>query len=285
MPKVLGINCSPRRYGNSDVLLQEALLSAGENGAAVEYLRLADYRVKACRGCLSCVFTGVCAIKDDDLPLLWDKMRNADGLLVAAPTYFFSPAGPVKMLIDRAFIYARELDEVFRRNRVAATISVAGNSSWNPLGATILNVLPLAYGYRLVDYLEAYATGPGEVLLNDANAEGARRLGAAVVAALRDTAQKRPPAPWQCPVCYSESFHLDGSAQVTCCTCGTKGTILPAGSGIQFTADPDAMANHLFAHKHRRSHLDGWVLPSKDKFLANRAAVREKLRKYKDIQW
>lgn len=285
MPRVLGINCSPRRYGNSDVLLQEALCSARENGAAIEYLRLADYHVKACRGCLSCAFTGVCAIKDDDLPLLWEKMKNADGMLAAAPSYFFSPAGPVKMLIDRAFIYAQELAEVFARPRVAATISVAGNSSWNPLGATVLNVLPLAYGYRLVDCLEAYATGPGEVLLDDGNVEGARRLGAAVAAALNGNTQRRPPKPWQCPVCYGKSFHFDGSGQAMCCTCGTIGQISFQAGSMQFTADPDAMANHMFSYEHRRAHLDGWVIPSKDKFLANRAAVREKLRKYKEIKW
>jgi len=285
MQKVLGINCSCRRYGNSDVLLQEALLSARESGVEVEYLRLSDYNIKPCRGCLSCAFTGVCAIKDDDMQFLWGKMKNSDGLLVSAPTYLFSPAGTVKMVIDRAFIYSKDLDEIFGRNRVAATISVAGNSKWNPLGLEILNVLPLAYGYRLIDYLEAYATGPGEVLLDDENVNGARRLGLAVAAELQGKTKKRNPEPGQCPVCYSKSFHFAGSDEVMCCTCGIKGRVSLNGDKLELEVNPDEIPNHFYSYKHRREHLDGWVIPSKDKFLANREAIKERLRKYQEVKW
>jgi len=285
MPRVLGMNCSCRRYGNSDVLLQEALLSSRENGVEVEYLRLSDYKVKSCRGCLSCAFSGGCVIKDDDMPLIWEKMKNSDGLLVSAPTYLFSPVGIVKMVIDRAFIYSKELDEIYGRNRVAATISVAGNSKWNPLGVEILNLLPLAYGYRLVDYLEAYATGPGEVLLDDENVNGARRLGLAVAAELQGKTQKRKPEPGQCPVCYSKSFHFTGSDEVMCCTCGIMWRVSLNGGKWELEVNPDEIPNHFYSHRHRREHLDGWVIPSKDKFLANREAIKKRLRRYKEVKW
>ncbi|MDF9407327.1 MAG: Iron-sulfur flavoprotein [Pelotomaculum sp. PtaB.Bin013] len=285
MHKVLGINCSCRRYGNSDVLLQEALLSARESGTEVEYLRLSDYNIKQCRGCLSCVFTGRCVIKDDDMPFLWDKMKTSDGLLVSAPTYVFSPAGIVKMVIDRAFICAKDLDDVFGRNRVAAIISVAGNSEWNPLGVENLNVLPLAYGYRIVDYLEAYATGPGEVLLDEKNINGAKRLGVTVAAELQGKSNRKNPEPGQCPVCYSKSFHFSGSGEVMCCTCGINGRVSLSEGKWTLTTTPDDIQNHFFSYKHRREHLDNWIIPSKDKFLANREAIKERLRKYKEVVW
>lgn len=285
MQKVLGINCSYRHYGNSDVLLQEALLSARESGMEVEYLRLSDYNIKQCRGCLSCIFTGRCVIKDDDMPLLWDKMKTSDGLLVSAPTYYFSPAGIVKMVIDRAFIYAKYLDEVYGRNRVAAIISVAGNSKWNPLGVESLNVLPLAYGYRIVDYVEAYATGPGEVLLDDKNINEAKRLGMTVTAELQGKSKKRNPEPGQCPVCYSKSFHFSGSGEVMCCTCGINVRVSLNEGKWTLITNPDYIHNHCFSYKYRREHLDNWVIPSKDKFLANREAIKERLRKYKEVKW
>jgi len=285
MPKILGITCSYRRFGNSDVLLQEALLGARESGVEVEYLRLSDFNIKPCRGCLACVFKGECSVKEDDMPILWDKMKDSDGLLVSAPTYVFSPAGSVKMVIDRAFICAKDIDEVFQRNRVAATISVAGNSKWNPLGLEILNFLPLVFGYRLVDYLEAYATGPGEVLLNEENISGARRLGLVVAAELQGKTKRREPAPGQCPVCYSKSFRLADSGEMQCCTCGVKGKVLLKGNKWKFEVNPADLSSHFHSYKHRREHLDGWIIPSKDRFLANREAIRERLRKYKEIKW
>lgn len=285
MSKVLGITCSYRRLGNCDVLLQEALLGAREAGAEVEYLRLTDLHIKSCRGCLSCVFKGGCAIRDDDIPLLWDKMKESDGLLIAAPTYLFSPAGIVKMVIDRAMIGSKELNDLSGRQRAAATISVAGNNKWNPLGLEILNTLPLAYGYSLVDYLEAYAPGPGETLLDDEIVARAYRLGFSVVGATEGKPEKKAPLPGQCPVCYGKAFRLAEPGEVHCCTCGIRGTIIPDENNWKIDFDRTDMSNHFWTFNHRREHLEQWVIPSKDVYLGKREAVKGKIKKYRDLKW
>lgn len=285
MFKVLGITCSHRRLGNCDVLLQEALLGAREAGAEVEYLRLPDLTVKSCRGCLNCVYKGECVIKDDDIPLLWSKMKHSDGLLIAAPTYLFSPAGMVKMVIDRALILSRELEDFAGRHRAAATISVAGNSRWNPLGLEILNILPLAYGYSLVDYLEACAPGPGETLLDEEVVSGARRLGFSVVRAMEGKPVKRKPLPGQCPVCYGRAFRLTAPGEVLCCSCGIRGKTKTGIEQWEIEFDPGDMANHFWTLSHRRDHLEQWIIPSRDVYLEKRDTIKKKLMKYRDLKW
>lgn len=281
MSKVLGITCSYRRLGNCDVLLQEALLGAKEAGAEVEYLRLSDLHIKSCRGCLNCVFKGGCVIKNDDMALLWDKLKEYDGLLIAAPTYLFSPAGIVKMAIDRAMIGSRELDALSGRHRAAATISVAGNNKWNPLGLEILNTFPLAYGYNIVNYLEAYAPGPGETLLDDKVVADAHHLGASVVKALEGSPEKKKPAPGQCPVCYSRAFKLATPGEVRCCTCGISGKIIATENNWEIDINRSDMSNHFWTLNHRHEHLEQWVIPSKEVYLGKREAIKEKLKKYR----
>jgi multimeric flavodoxin WrbA len=98
--KILGISTSPRRSGNSDLLLQKALEGAKSAGADIEYLNLNDYTINPCVECNSCYRTGICVIKDDCQQIL-DKMLNADRLIFATPIFFMSVCAQAKILIDR----------------------------------------------------------------------------------------------------------------------------------------------------------------------------------------
>ncbi len=99
--RVLGIVGSPRVGGNTESLVAEALKVAGEEGAETELVRLADKEVKPCDGCLSCRRTGECRIEDDFRPI-FDKIVEADGIILYSPVYFGSAAPQIKALIDRA---------------------------------------------------------------------------------------------------------------------------------------------------------------------------------------
>jgi len=97
---VFGISTSPRRKGNSDLLLREALTGAESAGAKIEYVRLADYKVGPCIECNACFKTGECAVKDDYQQLL-EKILKADGLIFATPIFFMGVCAQAKNLIDR----------------------------------------------------------------------------------------------------------------------------------------------------------------------------------------
>lgn len=101
MIKIVGIVGSPRIRGNTERLVSEVLRVAEEEGARTELIRLADKKLEGCNHCLSCRKTGECIIKDDFQPI-FEKMVEADGIILASPVYFSSATPEIKALIDRA---------------------------------------------------------------------------------------------------------------------------------------------------------------------------------------
>ena len=91
MTKVLGVSCSPRKGGNTEILLQQALAGAGERGAETELVTIFDKEIKPCDGCYACQKTGKCHIKDD-MQSIYDRLLAADGIIWGTPVYYFGVA-------------------------------------------------------------------------------------------------------------------------------------------------------------------------------------------------
>ena len=100
MLKVLGIFGSPRRGGNTDILLEEALKGAEMEGAEVERLHLTDFNIIPCRECLQCSNDGKCIILDD-MQKVYPKLLEADIIILASPVFFYGVTAWAKALIDR----------------------------------------------------------------------------------------------------------------------------------------------------------------------------------------
>ena len=94
---IIGIACSPRKDGNTDILIKEALAGAKDSGAKTELITIRDNEIKPCDGCGSCVNTGICHIKDD-MQIIYKKMLDADGIILATPVYFWTVSGQAKVL-------------------------------------------------------------------------------------------------------------------------------------------------------------------------------------------
>jgi NAD(P)H-dependent FMN reductase len=88
--KILAVNSSMRKGGNTDVIIDEALRAASDNGCAVEKMYLGDLAIKPCTGCRACrkgdVKT-ICTVKDDMTAALYDKLYAMDGLILGFPIY------------------------------------------------------------------------------------------------------------------------------------------------------------------------------------------------------
>ncbi len=97
---VLGIAGSPRKGGNTELMLERAMAGAAEAGATTKTLFLREYRIGHCRHCGGCNGTGVCVIKDD-MHLIYPELRRAERLILAAPVYFMGPPALTKAMIDR----------------------------------------------------------------------------------------------------------------------------------------------------------------------------------------
>ena len=90
MKKIIAINGSPRRNGNTAELLQHALRGASDAGAETELVHLYSLKFTGCLSCFYCkrkdVAHGVCAVKDDLAPVL-ERVRQADALIMGTPIY------------------------------------------------------------------------------------------------------------------------------------------------------------------------------------------------------
>lgn len=98
--KVLIIQTSPRKGGNSDTLASEFAKGAAEGGNVVEQVSLVGKTIHFCRGCFACQKTKRCVI-DDDAVAIAEKVLHADAVVWATPVYYYCCSGQMKTLIDR----------------------------------------------------------------------------------------------------------------------------------------------------------------------------------------
>jgi len=98
--KVLGLFGSPRKGGNTELLLEEALKGAEREGAEVERLHLTDFTITPCKECHGCDQTGECVILDD-MQKIYPKLLEADIIILASPIFFYGVTAWAKALIDR----------------------------------------------------------------------------------------------------------------------------------------------------------------------------------------
>ena len=98
--KVLAISSSPRRGGNSDVLCDEFLKGAAENGHETRKIRLAEKKIAPCSACYGCAENHIC-VRRDDMDEILAALREADVIVLASPVYFYSVCAQMKTMIDR----------------------------------------------------------------------------------------------------------------------------------------------------------------------------------------
>ena len=98
--KVLGLFGSPRKGGNTELLLEEALKGAEREGAEVERLHLTDFTITPCKECHGCDQTGQCVILDD-MQKIYPKLLEADVIILASPIFFYGITAWAKALVDR----------------------------------------------------------------------------------------------------------------------------------------------------------------------------------------
>lgn len=98
---VVGIVGSPRKGGNTEILMKEALKVCQEEGLKTEFVHLADFRINPYNECMVCKKEKICPIRDDFLQV-YEKMLKSEGILLGSPVFFSSATPEIKALVDRA---------------------------------------------------------------------------------------------------------------------------------------------------------------------------------------
>ena len=118
--KVLLINGSPKRDGNTALALREMEQIFTQEGVEVETIHVGTQDIRGCTACGGCFRQGKCVF-DDLVNDVAEKFRDADGLVVASPVYYASPNATLIALLDRLF-YSSRFD---KRMKVGASVAVA----------------------------------------------------------------------------------------------------------------------------------------------------------------
>ena len=97
---MLGVVGSPRRDGNTHVLVSEVLAGARAAGAAAESVFLADLTIGECDGCHACWRGAECS-KADDMNALYPRLADSDVIVLGTPVYWYAPTALMKGFLDR----------------------------------------------------------------------------------------------------------------------------------------------------------------------------------------
>ena len=123
--KVVAINGSPRKKGNTTILVQKVFDELEKEGIATEQIHLAGKKVQGCIACFKC-FENLdrrCTVTGDFINECIGKMDEADGIILASPTYFATVTTELKAVMDRAGLVAKANGNMLARKVGAAVVS------------------------------------------------------------------------------------------------------------------------------------------------------------------
>jgi multimeric flavodoxin WrbA len=138
--KVVGINGSARKDGNTSVLIRKVFEELEAQGIETSLINLGPQSVNGCLACMKCFENqdGHCVQTKDRFNGWLDEMRTADGIILGTPVYFADISGQIKCFLDRAFMVARANGNMFKR-KVGAAVAAARRagtvSAFNSLNA------------------------------------------------------------------------------------------------------------------------------------------------------
>ena len=124
--KVTAFNGSPRRNGNTSLLISHVFEGLEKEGIATELVQVGGEKIHGCVACYQCFNRKDrrCAVNDDIINDCVEKMLESDGIIIGSPTYFAALTPETKALMDRCGMVSRANGDMFRRKAGAAVVSV-----------------------------------------------------------------------------------------------------------------------------------------------------------------
>lgn len=153
--KIIGISASPITSGNTDTFLSGIMNEAEQNGCETEIVHLAELEIKNCLHCNFCInkqkVGKYCSIKDD-AHLVYEKLEQADIIVLASPVYFMRTSGMMATFIDRlrVFIFGNVAGGKLRNK-----IGISAGVSWNRNGGLETTHLTHLFAFFTLDMIPA----------------------------------------------------------------------------------------------------------------------------------
>ncbi len=278
--KILGLNGSERKLGNTEILVKEALMGAEEEGAQVELLRLTDFKVFPCDGLAPCVFGNTRCNLKDDFNFIVDKIVESDGVVLGTPCYILESTAIIKQLIDRVFSVNYRSEA---RGKPAAVVVPYATRGWTPYAFLQPNILFLMLGMEVIDRALVHTQAMNEVVLYDQTLGKVREMGRNVAKAAKtgDTSYKGEPG--ICPNCQDRVLRILRDDQtVECGVCGIRGEMAIEGGKIKVRFDKESILNHRFTQENIYRHFTYHIKPSRDYFNRTRETTKANRERYRE---
>ena len=178
--KVVGFNGSPKQTGNTYHALRAVMEPLEQQGIQTEIIHVGGQALRGCIGCRGCaqLQNETCVLPDDGVNGWIQKMKEADGILLASPVYFANIAGSMKCFLDRAF-YVCSNNGGLLRHKVGAVAAAVRRTGGLPAVDTMTHylsysemVMPGANYWNVI-----HGRTPGEVLQDEEGLQDLRILG------------------------------------------------------------------------------------------------------------
>jgi multimeric flavodoxin WrbA len=279
--KILALNGSFRKNGNTEILLKQALMGAEAEGAQVEILRLTDYKIGPCRGCGLCLFReNVCQVKGDDVSFIFSKVTECDGIILGAPCYFLELTAVIKQLIDRCWILGHQIGKVKKPATVIVPYATRG---WIPYVFVQSNILLRVMGLAKINETAICTQGISEVVLDEEAMDLAYRMGKEIAVAVREKDFAYKGEEGVCPYCHDWLMRILRDRETAeCPTCGIRGKLSVVDGKISVKFEEKALADGRFRPEVSYNHYTYHIAPSKDYFLRTKEERKSKSQKYRE---
>lgn len=266
MNQILGIIVSPRKLGNSELLVKHIINHIPPPWEA-EMLRLTDMKIEPCKACYRCLLPDKDCVLGDDFHLIMDKMKAASAVVIGLPVYILGPHSMYKVLCDRLLASDKFLP--YTEGKPCIIVMPYGSPDWEGYSKAASLVLFRMLRMKIVAFWQPFATAPGEVFLNPNNLEYAAQLGKNIF-----TAPEFQPDERSCSLCGSDLLRLLPDHKVECPICGAQG-ILDADHKPDFKDTP----YYRFSREESAQHF-AWLGNMKEEFLLNRSKLKEIQKKF-----
>ena len=176
--KVLAINGSARKGGNTADMLNLVLGELEKEGCETEHVQLAGHIIAPCKACFACAGKGNCVFGGDIFQELYVKMSQADAIILGSPTYSADVSSMLKAVIERASVVSDTNPGMFR-HKVGAAVAVARR-------AGAMNVIDTLNHFFLnkemyvagsIYWNIAYGRLPGEAMKDEEGVSNMKNLG------------------------------------------------------------------------------------------------------------
>ncbi len=173
--KILALIGSPRKGGNTDLLVDQILKGSETKGHTSKKLYLYKYKITPCMDCRNCKDEDhACTIKDA-MQLIYPKIMEADLIIFGTPVYWYGPSGQMKLLFDRMRPYV-PTGKLKGKRAIIVSPSAEGARCCGPL----VKMFRLSFDYlgmKFAGKILATAYEKGEIAKNQAELKRAYQLG------------------------------------------------------------------------------------------------------------